>query len=381
MIQTEDTTIQEDWWDETVDGAPLVIEEELGPVTVAHVVDNYNRYPGEVVALYTRLKALEPLADLTLRISLPEGLILGDYRAPAEQEGLMPMTEVSGDTSYLVWSLAGKLPEGACYEYRAEAVVAPAIYDTTLTSQAVVSGKDGDILTEETVNIAVWVKGKYLRYLPSIYERDDFMGRFLMLFESFWSPIETQIDGVYNYFDPRITPPDFLPWLASWLDLDLDESWPEDRLRRLLRWAIALHRSRGTKWGLLKYLELYTEQQAEIIERRAENFVLGAGARLGPGIALGQGNTPHTFAVTLHLPPIEVKGKRERKRREEQRRRTIEKIIEMQKPAHTVYTLNIKTLSEEKETKPEAEDQTKKAKTETDEIAAQAAIWFKLDDY
>ena len=377
MLQIEDTAHQEEeWWDEAAEGTLATLQEEPGPVTVAHVVDFYNRYPGEVVTFYTQLEIHEPLADLKLRVLLPPEITLGDYKAINQAE-LMPEFEAGGSGSYLVWSLDGELAAGDRYEYCAEAIIAPTQQDITLTGLAVVYAAEGNILTEERVHVAVWAKGRYLQHLPSIYERDDLMGRFLMLFESFWAPIETQIDAVYNYFDPRITSPDFLPWLAGWLDLDMDERWPEDKLRQLLRWAIALHRSRGTKWGLLKYLEIYTGQQAEIIERRARNFVIGSEARLGPGIALGQGNTPHTFTVTLHLPPIEAEDKKEREREEELRRRTIESIIEMQKPAHTVYSLNIEPLSK-KEKKPAAKKS--KKKRGDDDIATQAAIWFKLDD-
>jgi hypothetical protein len=55
-------------------------------------------------------------------------------------------------------------------------------------------------------------------------------------------------------------------------------------------------------------------------------------------------------------------------------------IIDTQKPAHTLYTLNIEPLTEETEATP---DQTKAASTgkaKTDDIATQAAIWFKLDE-
>jgi phage tail-like protein len=306
---------------------------------------------------------------------------LGDYRPPAEQTGLLPELQQQAEAQVLIWRLAGPLAAGTRLDFQAEAVIAPTWREVTLTSRAVARRPGGEVLGEEAVAIVVRVTGKYLQYLPAIYERDDLMGRFLMLFESFWAPIEKQIDGLYHYLDPRITPADHLPWLASWLDLDLDERWPEARIRQLIRWAIALHRSRGTKWGLLKYLEIYTGQQAEIIEQRAQNAVIGRGARLGPGIALGQGNRPHTFTVTLHLPPIEASRKREQTRLEELRRRTIESIIEIQKPAHTLYTLNLPAYLEPDQSEAQATAaQSRRAPTERDEIAAQAAIWFKLDD-
>ncbi len=370
---------QKGWGGKPAERSMSGIEEEAGPVRVSHVVDSYNRYPGEVVTFYTRLEVRESLARPVLRFSLPEELELKDYRPPAEQSDLIPSLEVGESGRYLAWTLQKELPAGACYEFRAEATIMPLKIDVTLTSQATVTDKDGNLLAAESVSVAVRPKGKYLQSLPAIYEQDELMGRFLMLFESFWSPIETQIDSIYNYFDPRLTPVYFLPWLASWLDVELEEHWPEEGRRQLLRWAIALHRSRGTRWGLLKYLELYTGQKAEIIERRSKNFVLGTEVQLGPSIALGRGNTPHTFTVTLRLPPIKAKSKKERKRLEEVRQRTIEAIIERQKPAHTIYTLHLESLSSA-EAETEAEKPEQPAERKDDEIAAQAAIWFKLDD-
>jgi phage tail-like protein len=360
-----------------------VTDEDLGPARVGHVVDYYHRYPGETVAFFTRVDVREPLSDLTLRITLPKGLQLGDYRPPHQRPYRMPYVEVEGDTSYLVWSLDGEVPAGEQYNYYAEAKILPTYWNLDIESRAALTTKDHTILSRETATFKVWAKGKYLRFLPELFEQDEFIGRFLMLFESFWAPVETQIEVTHHYLDPRLTPSRFLPWLASWLDLELDESWPEERLRRLIRWAIALHRSRGTKWGLLKYLEIYTGQKAALHEQRARNFELGPGARLGPGVALGTGNVPHTFTVSLRLPPMEAETEQERERLEKVRKGTIESIINLQKPAHTIYALDLEIVSPEDlaaEAAAEAEAEAETPEEEKDEIAAQAAIWFKLDD-
>lgn len=377
MIRPDVTGAQEDWW--SADSGAVTTEPQ-GPVRVDHVVDFYRRYRGELVTFYTRLEVREPVSDLTLRIRIPNGLELGDYGLPLEQNGLIPYLETGDWASYLIWRLEDDVPAGTRHEYVARARVSPTIHDRQLESRAVVTSGDQTVQAEQTVSITVQARGSYLRYLPALYERDDLMARYLMLFESFWAPVEMQIDSIDSYFDPRITPTGFLPWLASWLDLELDENWPDQRLRQLIRWAIALHRSRGTKWGLLKYLEIYTGQRAEIVERRANNFVIGSEARLGPGIALGRGNRPHTFSVTLALAPLEIDDEEERERREKIRRRTIEAIIDMQKPAHTVYSLHLKSLSlEELAGQSETDAETDGPDGEEDELAAQAAIWFKLD--
>ncbi len=325
--------------------------EGPAPATVAHVADFHHRYPGEVVTFHTRVEAREPLTDLTLRITLPTELVLGDYRAPPELNGAIPYVEVDERANYLVWSLKGTLPAGTRYEYRTEARVAPTTQNLHLASRAVLTNGDHLVLAEETASCLVWAKGRYVRHLPELYEQDEFMGRFLMLFESFWSPIETQIGNVASYFDSQMTPARFLPWLASWVGLELNGRLTEEQQRRLIRAAVWLFRRRGTRQALREYLEIYTGGQVQIIEHRANDFRLGPEARLGPGVALGTGNRPHTFTVILRLPPLPAPagedGEEERARLELDRRRAIEAIIETEKPAHTDYTLRIETVPTE----------------------------------
>ena len=196
-----------------------------------------------------------------------------------------------------------------------------------------IAGEEVSSITE-TVTVAVFAKSRYLRHLPALYEYDELMGRYLMLFESFWDPIEGQIDQLPYFFDPDTAPPDLLPWLASWLDLLLDKRWPESKRRQLIQSAVRLYRRRGTHDGLADYLELYTGVRPQIVEHRAENFVLGSEARLGQSIALGRRNAPHTFTVKLKLPRLpEAEAKA--------RKRVIEQIIETEKPAYTAYLLDI----------------------------------------
>lgn len=306
-----------------------------GRATVNHVADFCNRYPGEVVTLFTRVRLREPLADLTLRIGIPEGLELGDYQAPTALSELAPRVEVDGPIRHLVWPLEGELTAGT-YEFQLEARIMPTEYDRALESRAVLSGGGHSVLDGETATVAVRAQGRYLRYLPELYARDELMQRFLMLFESFWSPVETQVGAMPYYLDSRMSPSRFLPWLAGWLGLELNGRLPEERQRRLIRSAIWLFRRRGTRAALREYLEIYSGGQVQIVEHRAEDFCLGPDARLGVGTALGTGHRPHSFTVTLCLPPD---AQAQDARDERAQTRLIEAIIEAEKPAHTHYTL------------------------------------------
>lgn len=326
-------------------------------LTIAHAADVYRCYPGETVTFYTRVSAHVSLPGLTLRITLPEQFVLETSQAtlPAlngrNGYGTSPQLEMGAGVNFVIYEIDHEVPAGAGYEYQTRVRIVPTKLDTVLECRAVATARPANrrpISVEETVAITVLAKGTYLKYLPALYQEDELMGRFLMLFESFWAPLEAQLGHIPFYFDPRMTTPDFLAWLASWIDLALDERWPEEKRRRLLRAAALLYRKRGTKRGLQEYLEIYTDETAEIIEHRAENFRLGVKAKLGPGIALGTGNLAHTFTVALRLPLIpltEEGGEEERARQEQLRQRTIEAIIEAGKPAHTSYRLDIENVS------------------------------------
>jgi phage tail-like protein len=239
--------------------------------------------------------------------------------------------------SFLMWEMRRDLAAGARYEYQLQATIAPVNADTTLTSRAVVTSADApNAAANESVSIAVAAKGSYLKYLPALYtDQDEFMGRFLMLFESFWKPVDRQISDIPYYFDPKLAPPDLLPWLAAWVDLTLDEQWPEEKRRLLLLAMVQLYRRRGTRRGLQDYIEIYTGRKPQIAEHGAHNFQLSKSNRLGPSVALGRRNMPHTFSVTMRLP------RAENEQADQERRRKIQAIIESEKPAHTSYTLNI----------------------------------------
>ncbi|MCC6190909.1 MAG: FHA domain-containing protein [Anaerolineales bacterium] len=161
-------------------------------------------------------------------------------------------------------------------------------------------------------------RSTYLKYLPALYSADDFLGRFLLIFESILSPVERTIDNLHHYLDARLTPPEMLPWLASWLGLVLDERWPEERRRELIRAAVELYQWRGTRRGLTEFLRLYTGLAPEIVE---------------PGLAgrrAASGDDAFRFVVRLRAPNASRID-----------RAVVEAIIDAEKPAHAGYTLEI----------------------------------------
>jgi phage tail-like protein len=330
---------------------------EHSRLAVSHIADFSRRYRGEQVTFFTRVDVLSPVSGYTINIDLPEGLVLGSYQPALESSGAPPRLVKDGDGVRIFWHKDELLEAGTSFEYQISARVAYVAGEGYLKSEAVVfpetagRGKrkrqdDGDAsagVVREAACVYVRTKAQYLEYLPALYEEDELMGQLLTLFESFLDPIEETIDQIPFYFDPQTAPLDLLPWLASWFSLVLDERWPEAKRRQLLCSAVSLYRRRGTCSGLRQYLEIYAGEVPQIIEHRARNLVLGLEARLGPGIALGTQNVPHTFTVMLQLPSIAGDGDEKVALQEEERRRVIERIIEAEKPAHTAYNLQIES--------------------------------------
>jgi phage tail-like protein len=157
-----------------------------------------------------------------------------------------------------------------------------------------------------------------------------------MLFESFWKPISQQIDQVEYYFSPDLTPPEFIPWLASWLGLQVDPMLPVDRVRLLLKNAMLLYQCRGTKKALTTYLEIYTSGEVGIVEHQAVNFVIGQDTALGMGIALGKDNRPNLISISLQVPESELTRTQYS---EDMYKRKMAEIVRTLVPAHTFFNV------------------------------------------
>jgi phage tail-like protein len=154
----------------------------------------------------------------------------------------------------------------------------------------------------------------FLRNLPDIYQENDFLRRFLRIFEEIWEPLERRQDHIEMYFDPRTCPASFLPWLASWLDLSLNLHWPEARQRYLLSQAMELYSSRGTRYGLTRMIEVCAGLTPIINEDPA---------------------LPYVIRIRVRLSPTAVKEGIDRD--------FIEELVQAHKPAHTGYILEVST--------------------------------------
>lgn len=117
-------------------------------------------------------------------------------------------------------------------------------------------------------------RSTWMQYLPGIFSEDEFMGRYLLIFESISSPLLWLIDNFDMFLSPEIAPSEWLQWMASWFDILLLPELPIGRQRQIVSQAGWLFMRRGTPLGLIRLLELYYGVNPEIIEDEACHFVV-----------------------------------------------------------------------------------------------------------
>lgn len=178
-------------------------------------------------------------------------------------------------------------------------------------------------------------QSKIKQLLPDIFQRTVRSGgplhSLLAVMEGLHAPSEKTLDELERYFDPYRTPDRFVPYLARWVDLDrlLPESVGEEaagpphvpsglgRLRELIAVAAFLSKWRGTRRGLLAFLEAATGVEEFQIQ---ENVAGGDGEQL-------------PYHLDIQAPPEAVSY-----------RELIEQIVEMEKPAYVTYELRFEEV-------------------------------------
>ncbi len=179
-----------------------------------------------------------------------------------------------------------------------------------------------------------------LTYLPAIYQEDakkegDPLRTLLIIFDHFSSGIEKIIDNIDTYFDPYLTATvpdksgrDFLSWLASWVNLGLDEGWSERKKRYLIKNAATLYRHRGTLIGLKYIIEQFFDIEVEIEEWAwPQGMEIGRRSSIGiDTIIMERLDIRQCFKVIWKPPHPPVKPEFLKK---------IRTIIDLEKPAHT----------------------------------------------
>jgi phage tail-like protein len=189
-----------------------------------------------------------------------------------------------------------------------------------------------------------------LEYLPAIYEDDPFVGQFLTAFERVLigedgpSPgdksLEAIIANIAVLFDPQQTPDEFLPWLASWTAFSLRADLDFDQQRDFLSRIIQLYSWRGTKKNMIELLAIFTKGKPKIIEAGGNEFQIGVNSTIGQDTWLS-GGPAHYFQVTISLTEADKAAEKIDTQAIERKLKIARDLIELEKPAHTFYDLNV----------------------------------------
>ncbi|UOE43843.1 phage tail protein [Agromyces larvae] len=100
--------------------------------------------------------------------------------------------------------------------------------------------------------------------LPAVLQDDEFLQRFLLGFDAAIAPVFSTLDNLEWYVRPGTTPADFLDWLGSWVDVELDEEWTVEHRRRVVAEVAGLHRMAGTVRGVLETMQLIAGPDATV---------------------------------------------------------------------------------------------------------------------
>jgi len=199
----------------------------------------------------------------------------------------------------------------------------------------------GQIVDNDTAVQLQVSRQSLILFLPSIYHRDDDDGSnvvrsLLWVIQHMLDSVEVKIESIHDYFDPYEAPEEFLPWLAGWVAFTLDENWPVEKKRRLIRRAVDFYRIRGTARGIKLFLKLFTGHEPEIIENQwpFDGFQIGVHSTIGvDSVVLPPVNLAHTFIVDYPVHPDDISDEMIIK---------IHDIIRAQRPAHTTYFLRFR---------------------------------------
>ena len=193
------------------------------------------------------------------------------------------------------------------------------------------------IYAGDRVGVAV-SRDSYVRWLPALYQRSDLSGRnfvkeMLWVTQHLFGSVEDVLNLGHTFYDPYEAPEHFLPWLASWTAMILEEDWPVAKKRRLIKRAVELYRIRGTLRGLKLFIALFTGHEPEIRENEwpFKGWRVGVTSQMGiDTVVLPPVNLAHTFVVEMPTAYDDLSTESVIR---------IHEIVRMEKPAHTQYYL------------------------------------------
>lgn len=104
-----------------------------------------------------------------------------------------------------------------------------------------------------------------LHQLPVAMVEDDFLSRFLRIFQTVSDSVLLQIDNLPHVFDPTVAPPEAVRLMGAWLGVDFIDSYlPIETQRQIVREYSSLVQWRGTARGLRQLLGMISGEDATV---------------------------------------------------------------------------------------------------------------------
>lgn len=198
-------------------------------------------------------------------------------------------------------------------------------------------GRGQMIYSGERVTLTI-SRTSYLKFLPSIFHRQDVNGNhfvrdLLWMIQSMFTSVNEQLDVIHKVFDSYEAPEEFLPWLAGWSAMVLEEDWPLAKKRLLTKKAVELYRVRGTVKGLKLFISLFTGHEPTIHENTwpFRSWRVGVTSEMGVDtVVLPPVKLSHCFVVEMPVAFADLSPDALVR---------IHEIIRTEKPANTHYYL------------------------------------------
>jgi phage tail-like protein len=159
--------------------------------------------------------------------------------------------------------------------------------------------------------------------MPSLLLGSDLAESLIESFDVLLAPVFAAIDNFDCYLDPALTPQDFLPWLAGWVGVLINERWSEERQRGFAARAVELYLWRGTARGIATAVEVYAGVRPEIEESGATGWGRQPGGEI-PGE-----DTPRLVVRLPASDAVEVDED------------SLSRIVADAKPAHVPHTVEL----------------------------------------
>jgi len=184
-----------------------------------------------------------------------------------------------------------------------------------------------------------------------VHHSDQFR-RLLFIFQHMMTTVTEKIERIPSLTDPMSAEPRFLPWIASWVTFELDESLPLHQQRELVRRSIRLYRTRGTVAGVEEMIKVLTSAPVTVVERQRPRAMVMGGLTLAGGRTVEErylrGEPPAHYLVrpdraqttffALRLEDLGAFRKRFGERAPAVLRR-ISQIVTNERPAHVTFTI------------------------------------------